>query len=229
MVMVKGVIFDFDGTIVDSIDALWRSFNAGVKVFHLKTVVKGRLMGLMNEGHSLAEILRRIYPELRAESALGIISGIMDEIKNDYLAQGMERVRFSDGAEELLVLLKARGLRMGIVTSRTSSAERVWDELEHRRMRQFIDAVVTGAESRRKPAPDAVIKCLKRLNLSPGESVFIGDSQADIRAGKAAGVRTVAVATGVSAREGLEAESPDFVFDNLNCLIEKLDFILNGG
>ena len=49
-----------------------------------------------------------------------------------------------------------------------------------------------------------------------------------MRAGRAAGVRTVAVATGVSAKEELEVESPDFVFDNLHSFMDKLDFILSG-
>lgn len=226
--MVKGVIFDLDGTILDSIDALWRSFKAGVTAFGLEPAAKEQLMGSMNKGHSLAEILREIYPELRTESASGTISGIMAEIKKDYLARRMEKVAFSGGAKELLGLLKARGVRTGIVTSRSSSPERVWHELESRQMSHFIDTVVTAAETNRKPAPDAVIVCLKRLELLPEECIFVGDSQADIRAGKSAGVRTAAVATGVSARRELEAESPDFVFDNLHGFIDKLDFILNG-
>lgn len=227
--MIKGVIFDLDGTILDSIDALWRAFNAGVTAFKLAPVAKERLLGLMNLGRSLAEILGEIYPELRAESASSTVGCIMAEIKKNYLAQVTDEVRLSSGALELLDRLRVRGLRMGVVTSRSAPPEKLWNELERRQIAQFMKAVVTAAESRRKPAPDAVIECLKRLGLLPEECIFIGDSQADIRAGKAAGVRTVAVATGVSARRELEAESPDFVFDNLNCFVEKLDFILSEG
>lgn len=226
--MVKGVIFDLDGTLLDSIDVLWQSFNTGVEAFGLEPTAKEQLMDSMNQGHSLADILREIYTELRTESASGTISGIMAEIKKAYRAQGVEKVSFSGGAKELLGLLKARGVRMGIVTSRSSSPERVCHELESRQMPHFIDAVVTAAEANRKPSPDAIIVCLKRLELLPEECIFVGDSQADIRAGKSAGVRTAAVATGVSARRELEAESPDFVFDNLHGFIDKLDFILSG-
>ena len=55
--MVKVVIFDLDGTIIDSIDALWRVFNAGVTSFKLEPVVKECLLALMNRGTGLAEIL----------------------------------------------------------------------------------------------------------------------------------------------------------------------------
>ncbi len=226
--MIKGVIFDLDGTILDSIDALWRAFNAGAAAFKLEPVVKERLLGLMNQGAGLAEILAEIYPELGVESASGTVGDIMAAILNDYLARDKEEVGFSIGALELFGLLRARGLRMGVVTSRTVPPESVWHELERRQITQFIDAVVTGVESYRKPAPDPIIECLKRLELLPEECIFVGDSQADMRAGRAAGVRTVAVATGVSPKEKIEAESPDFVFDNLHSFIEKLDFILRG-
>jgi len=225
--MIKAVIFDLDGTILDSIDALWRAFNAGVATFKLEPVAKERLLGLMNQGISLAEILGEIYPELRAESASSMVRDIMAEIKMDYLAQSTEEVRLNSGVLELFDLLRNRGLRIGVVTSRTASPERQWHELERRQIAQFINAMVTAAESRRKPAPDAIIECLKRLEFLPGECIFVGDSQADVRAGKAAGVRTVAVATGVGVRGGLEAESPDFIFDNLRSFIDKLDFILS--
>lgn len=226
--MVKGVIFDLDGTILDSIDALWRAFNAGVTTFKLEPVAKERLLSLMNRGTNLAEILGEIYPELRAESASDTVGSIMTEIKRDYLARGKEEVTFSSGALELFDLLRARGLRIGVVTSRNSPPERLWHELERRQIAQFIDTVVTAVESRRKPAPDPIIECLKRLELLAEECIFVGDSQADVRAGKAARVRTVAVVTGVGTRRELEAESPDFVFDNLRSFIEKLDFILSG-
>ncbi len=225
--MVKGVIFDLDGTILDSMDALWRAFNAGVTAFKLGPVVRERLLGLMNQGISLAEILGEIYPELRAESASSMVRDIMGEIRRDYLARYTEEVGLSSGIQELFDLLRARRLKIGVATSRTAASEKLWYELGRLQMAQFIDAVVTAAESCRKPAPDTIIECLKRLELLPGECILVGDSQADIRAGKAAGIKTVAVATGVSAREDLEAESPDFVFDNLHRFIEKLDSILS--
>ena len=227
--MVKGVIFDLDGTIVDSLDTLWRAFNDGVTAFKLEPVGQERLFGLMNQGIGLADILGEIYPELRSESSSKTVVGIMSEIKKDYLAQCLEEVGLSGGVPELFSRLRARGLKIGVVTSRTVTPEKMWREFGRLGVTQFIDAVVTATESRRKPAPEPVIECLKRLELLPGECIFVGDSQADMRAGKASGVGTVAIATGVSAREDLEAESPDFVFSNLHSFMAKLDFILNGG
>jgi len=225
--VVKGVIFDLDGTIVDSLEALWRAFNAGVTAFKLAPVAREPLFALMNIGKSLADILREIYPELRTESASSTISDIMSVIRNEYLAKGVSEVRLSNGAPEVLERLRARGLKIGIVTSRTVAPEKMWREFNRLQVAQLVDAVVTANESRRKPAPEPVIECLKRLKLHSEECIFVGDSQADMRAGKAAGVGTVAIATGVSSRQNLDAESPDFIFNNLPSFTEKLDYILS--
>ena len=104
--------------------------------------------------------------------------------------------------------------------------ERLGPELKELGIDHFIDVVVTSAVSKRKPAPDTVIECVELLNILPEECIMIGDSQADIIAGKAAGVGTVGVATGVASISVLAQESPDFVFDNLLSLTDNLDLVL---
>jgi len=128
----------------------------------------------------------------------------------------------------LLKLLKQRGLRIGVVTSRSMLAEKQWQELEELKVAHLVDAVVTASDSRKKPAPDTVIECLECLRVLPEECVIVGDSLADIIAGKAAGVKTVAVTTGVADLPTLTVESPDFIFDSLPSLISELDLVLGG-
>ena len=226
--MVKGIIFDLDGTVVDSLDSLWRVFNVGVTAFKLVPVAGERLFALMNKGIGLADILREIYPELKAESSAAIISDIISVIRREYSAHYVDGVQLADGAQEMLGRIRARGLRIGVVTSRTVIPEKMWREFDRLKVTRFVDAVVTAAESRRKPAPEPIIECLSRLEIAPEDCIFVGDSQADMRAAQAAGVMTVAIAAGVSSREGLEAESPDFIFDNLPGFIKELDFVLDG-
>ena len=219
-------MFDLDGTILDSIDVWWRAFNDGVAVFQLEPVPKERLMEFMNEGARLAEILVGSYPELGAEVGSAMIGDIMEEIRKRYPTNSGAQVDLVIGALELLSLLKQRGLKTGVVTSRSMMAERQWQELGKLKVAHLIDAVVTASVSRKKPAPDTVIECLEYLGVLPEECVMVGDSLADIMAGKAAGVRTVAVATGVADLPTLAAESPDFIFDSLLSLISKLDLVL---
>lgn len=224
--MIKGVIFDLDGTILDSLDAFWRAFNAGVATFKLEPVAKERLLALMNRGASLAEILGDIYPGLRVEP-VSVIEEIKVEIRKEYLALSEDEVELTSGAKEMLSQLRLKGLKIGVVTSRSVPPDRGWRELTNLQVAHFIDVMVTGAKAKRKPAPDTVVECLERLELLPEECIFVGDSQVDIIAGRAAGVRTVAVATGVTDRQALASESPDFIFDNLPEFMGKLDLILS--
>jgi len=225
--MIRAVIFDLDGTVLDSIDAYWRAFNAAVAAFKLEPVAKERLLALMSQGANLAEILCSLYPALRLEPGSSIVERIKTEIREEYLAHGEGEVGLISGAQELFELLRLRGLKIGIVTSRAIPPERQWLGLEKLHVAQFIDAIVTGAEAQRKPAPDMIIECLRRLELSPQESIFVGDSQADVVAAKAAGLRTVAVTTGAGDMQALLAESPDFIFKDLLEFTDKLDFVLS--
>ena len=115
---------------------------------------------------------------------------------------------------------------MGVVTSRSMAVEKLASELRELEIGHLMDVMVTSAEVKRKPAPDAIIKCLQYLDVAPEECVMVGDSQVDILAGKAAGVKTVAVATGVALLAALKTESPDFIFDSLHSLMSQLDVIL---
>lgn len=225
--MIKAVIFDLDGTIVDSIDIRWRAFNAGVAAFKLEPVPKEGLMESMNSGARLAEILGDLYPALKAETGSPAIDEIIAEIRKRYPSDSSEGAGLASGARELFNLLRLREIRIGVVTNRVVPVERILTELGRLRVAHFIDAVVTAAEGRRKPAPDPIIECLNSLELLPEECVFVGDSQADMLAGKAARVRTVAVTTGVAHLPALAAESPDFIFDSLHSFIGELDMVLN--
>jgi len=227
--MIKAVMFDLDGTMLDSIDAWWQAFNDGAAAFQLEPVAKEPLMKFMNDGARLAEILVGFYPELGTDGGSAKIDEIMEGIRNMYPTNSGMQVDLALGALELLNILKRKGLKIGVVTSRSMLAEKQWQELHELEVAHLVDYVVTASNYRKKPAPDTLIKCLERLGVSPEESIIIGDSLADVEAGKAAGVKTVAVATGVADLPTLQAESPDFIFGSLVDLINQLDLVLGDG
>jgi len=227
--MIKAVMFDLDGTMLDSIDVWWQAFNDGVAAFQLEPVAKDPLMKFMNDGARLADILVGLYPELETDGGSARIDEIMEGIRNMYPTNSGTQVDLAEGAMDLLILLKRKGLKIGVVTSRSMLAEKQWQELHRLEVAHLVDYVVTAANSRRKPAPDTLIECLERFGVSPEESIIIGDSLADVEAGKAVGVKTVAVVTGVADLPTLQTKSPDFIFDSLVDLINQLDLILEEG
>ena len=82
-----------------------------------------------------------------------------------------------------------------------------------------FDAVVLGADvARRKPDPEGIVKCLDRLGVPPGSAIYVGDSDVDIAAGRAAGVGTVGVLTGAATSAMLSACGPDRLIADLSRL-----------
>jgi len=213
---IKGVIFDLDQTIIDSLGALTEAFNTGTGKFGLEPVIGERIAHFLDEGLRLGEMLLELFPSVFEED--GKRQACEDEIRKAYFELEPQRVLLKPGVKRTLQFLKERGVKIGIVTGRRSKGERKWLELRRLRIHKLVDVMVTGAEAAPKPAPDGVTKCFKELGLTAGECVFVGDSSIDIIAGKKAGVRTIAVHTGVADKELLAEQGPDYVLPDLNSL-----------
>jgi len=218
--MVKGIIFDFDETLVDSLETYWQIFQCGVKKLNLPVPKREELAALLSEGKGLLEILSQVYPALDKEAILNCAEE-MREAVNDVVQEFP--VTIKPGAKELLRSLKMKGIKIGLVTGRTLLSEQMWAELRELSIAQFFDAVVTGGEQPRKPAPDGIIACLEKLNVTPGDTVFVGDTKADLIAGKKAGVRVIVLSNHGAIFETAVHEQPDMVIDDLTQLVGFLE------
>ena len=217
---IKGVIFDLDGTLIDSLGAYTDAFNRGIRLFGLEPVTAKQIARFLDEGLRLSQMLLELSPSIfREEGKRGICEY---EIRRAYVELEPKGVVLKPGAKRTLQSLKGRGMKIGIVTGRRSQGERKWLELRRLNIRRFIDAMVTAAEAPAKPSPDGVIQCIKALGLSAEECVFVGDSRIDVMAGKRAGVRTIAVHSGVAGRELLAGQEPDYIVADLNSLSSYL-------
>lgn len=213
--MIKGIIFDFDETLVNSLETYWQIFNRGATKLNLPPASKEKLVALLSKGRDLKGIVSEIYPSLDTDAILNCTREMQQayaEVEREFPITLKPRVK------EVLRLLKMKGLKIGLVTGRVVPLEKMWAELDRLGITQFFDAVVTGIEARRKPAPDGVIKCLEELKLPSKDCVLIGDAQADVTAGKEAGVRVIVLSTGVCSGEILDTEQPDMVIDDLTQL-----------
>lgn len=223
---IKGVIFDLDGTLIESFGAVTQAFNEVLQSFGLEPISKDTLASFFDRSERLQNILLEIAPHV-FENKETIRKG-MEEIRKTYFRIERERVCLLPGAKEILSSLKMKGLKVGVVTARMTVGERKWLELRRLDIARFIDAMVTGGETRRKPAPDGIVKCLEKLGLSTEESIFVGDTQTDIIAGRRANIRVVAVSTGTADRKKLAAEKPTVIIDNLSQLIPTIQDLEKG-
>jgi phosphoglycolate phosphatase len=193
----RGILFDLDGTIADSID-----FFCGLS----REILTLAGMETLPERSALcAAIAQGIPPATRFLPAdYPGREFFLERIYRDGWTTWIERygaeTRPLPGACESIASLHERGFRMGLVTS--SSGELPF--LDRWNIRRFFATVVCRDHvSQIKPHPEGLLASLERLDLPPGEVLHVGDTPIDVRAGEAAGLRTVGVLSGAGTEEQL--------------------------
>jgi len=193
------VLFDLDGTVVDTVELIVESFR------HATRTVLGRELPdrhiLAGVGQPLRAQMERLS-EAHAQELYDVYREF-NHRRHDELIRGYE------GIDEVLRSLRADGRRLGIVTSKsrdtTQMAFRAVGLAEH------FDAVVTANDTHEhKPDPAPLLLCLDLLEAEPDRAIYVGDSPYDIQAGAAAGMTTAAVSWGVFGRETLLEARPDY-------------------
>jgi len=216
-----GLIFDLDGTLINSIEAFMLAFNETMGVFGLPPVSNRRLLGLVNGTRRVKEILLELAPHVFSHEEAMMHS--LTQMRTTYRRLEETHVQLMPGVKETLPLLKERGYRMGIVTARYTTGEVKWRELRRLGIDSFIDVIVTAAETPPKPAPDGILKCLDDLEVVADRSFFVGDTEVDIMAGHQAGLRVVAVASSTYDHAVLRAHHPWALIDSLHELLQTIE------
>jgi len=223
---VRAVIFDIDGTLVDSFEAYHRVFNEGVADFHITPISRDILRGYLAKGLSLREILQRVLESPMDEDTY---KACREKILRFFRQAEVEGVRSFSGTDELFRQLKDNEVKIGIATGRTSSPEDEWLRFKKLGLDRYISALVTSQEvEHRKPAPDAIIECAKRLDIPTGSCIVVGDTESDIIAAKRAGAIAVGVTTGHEDKQTLLSAKPAIVLESISDLMVYLKKEDNG-
>jgi pyrophosphatase PpaX len=193
------VLFDLDGTLIDSGDLILASFRHATQTVLGRTIPDDELMANVG-GHGIQAQMRE-FDEERA-----------DELVRVYREHNMgiyRSVRAFDGIVEQLDRLRADGRTLGVVTVKGRPTVDVTFTVLP--LAHYFEAVVTGDDTERhKPEPDPLLMALDHLGTRAETAVYVGDSPFDVRAAKAAGMTSVAVGWGrIHSRARLEAEQPD--------------------
>lgn len=213
---IHAVLFDLDGTVIDTTELIRSSFRYTCRKVLGKELPDEVL--LANVGRPLEVQMRILSPEHADE-----LVRVYREHNHRYHD---ELVRPLEGIEEILTWLREKGIKTGIVTSKSRwLAER---GLKICGLDHYFDCMIAADDVENpKPAAEPVLRCLEKLEVKQNEAVYVGDSPYDIEAGKNAGVLTVAVCTGPFSREKLEAAQPDFCCPDLKCLCEVLESLIS--
>ncbi len=205
----KGIFFDLDGTIVDSREAYLEAARTAFQA-----------MG--QEPPSMAtslEIPRRLEQK---QPLSPIIKGDTQKFLNLYL-----RTYYSITAEKTTPIpniqtalkILSEKAKLALITMRNVPKHAITKELTQFGIAQYFSHIVTAMDTHKpKPSPEALIKTVKAIDVHICDCIIVGDSISDIRAGKAAGAKTVAVLSGLFSRQELAKENPDLILKDATAL-----------
>ncbi|MBF0339524.1 MAG: HAD-IA family hydrolase [Magnetococcales bacterium] len=209
------VIFDCDGTLVDSLDAIARSANlALVEVGHSEGLPRERIAEVV--GLSLHEAMAVLMPD----TPDALRDRAVAAYKHHYarLADGNAfQTPLFPGVRETLTALRARGITLAVATGKSRRGlERTL--LEHD-LQEFFAAFMTSDQAPSKPHPAMIEKILDATGCLSGRTLMVGDTVFDLEMGHNAGVRTAAVTFGCHGRERLAQARPEFWLERLPDLL----------
>ena len=206
------VLFDLDGTLVDSGAMILASYRHATQSVLAREVPDEVLAGFIGGG-SIHEHMRQIDEE-RAEELVRVYREHNEPLHDDLEA--------FPGVEDLLASLEAQGRTLGVVTAkRRRTVDLAFAVLPLER--HFDVVVTTDMTELHKPHPEPVLKALELLGADPAGTAFVGDSPFDVAAGKAAGVFTVAVTWGnIHPVERLEEAGADLIVRTPEELLDGL-------
>ena len=187
--MYETIVFDLDGTLLDTLDDLTQAVNAALSIYSLPQRTREEVRGFV--GNGISKLMERAIGENRAD-----FQEILNAFKTYYQKHCADNTKAYAGVIELLQTLKNRGLNIAILSNKADFAVKMlakeyFDGL-------FTEAIGENEEAgiRKKPAPDSLFAVLKNLNADKKSTVYIGDSEVDIQTARNAGVDCISVTWG---------------------------------
>lgn len=205
---LRAVVFDLDGTLLDTVRDLGAAANATLHHFGLPEHPLEAYRNFI--GNGLLTLYRRAAP---ADTDEATVTALRDYGRDYYREHCTALTRVYPGVEALLHALAAKGLALGMVTNKTEGTAR-------RVMAHYFPDVtfrfLWGNDGVRplKPAPDAGIQLMQLLGLAPEQVAFVGDSDTDMAFASALGFRACGAAWGYRPREVLAANGAEFLLDS---------------
>jgi len=217
----KAVIFDLDGTLIDSLADLADSANIMLTEYGYPTheVEDYRLM----VGNGSRMLMKRCLPKDVSEE---FIDEALAKYKNIYESRFLEKTRSYDGILELLKELKADAIPLAICTNKHNKAAHTIVEVLFEK--QTFDYLIGEREGiPRKPDPTSALEIAQDMKIRPEEIVYIGDSMIDMKTALNANMLPVGVLWGFRDQKELEENGAKVLLEHPAELLEKIEFIKN--
>ena len=207
---LKSILFDFDGTLVHSVDILVSLFEEVLAEQNLPPTSPKKIRKLIGEP------LDQIFQKL---TNFDNIEHLTESFHTKENAQHTaEHIQLMREVVPTLEFLKSQNLKLGIVS--TKQRELVEPLSAELKIRKFFDIMVGGWDVKNpKPHPEPILHACEKLDISPQETIFVGDSLLDLQSAKAAKAVFVGVLTGVCDQTEFKKNHADYIFSHVGELI----------
>lgn len=195
--MNKAVIFDLDGTLIDSIHDIYDSINVMLAHFNFPLRTEEQVITYIGNGAKKL-VKRAIDKEISEEKLLECL----DYYNDIYTNSGSPKTKLFDGVGEMLKNLKVRGYKIGILTNKPQETT---DDVYNTYLKDYDFDIVVGQHEgmKIKPDPNELLSMLDRLSVKPENACFIGDGDTDAMLAINAGTRGISALWGYKPKQTL--------------------------
>ncbi len=211
----KAVIFDMDGTLLDTLADITDSVNYALGSLGFPLLVISEIRNYVGNG-----VLRMMELSVPGGTENPLFNDAVSLFKRQYAENCRNKTRPYDGIMELLEWLLERGYKTAVISNKYDTAVK---ELNQFYFSEYIPlAIGESSDIKRKPAADMLLTALNRLSVTTEEAIYIGDSEVDIETAKNAGVDCISVAWGFRDRDWLAARGAGKIVDSPGELLSHL-------
>lgn len=202
--MKKAVIFDLDGTLLDTLDDLTDGVNHALKMFGYPPRRREEVKKFV--GNGIGKLIARSLPPDTKKSEF---DKVLKEFRDYYTENCTAKTKAYSGIPELLSALGERGIKRAVVSNKNNRAvERLADKF----LKGLVDEAFGEREGiERKPAPDSVLEVLRLFGCEKKDALYVGDSEVDILTSENAGVDLAAVDWGFRSRDLLAEKGAEII------------------
>jgi HAD superfamily hydrolase (TIGR01509 family) len=219
---VNGVLFDLDGTLIDSAPIYYQIIDIVFERLGVPPASRQTLQEAMDDGEFDWDFVLPENMKNRKDKLVAEAREIIDDIAPPMFRK---QIKLIPGAAEVCKKIAKQGKLIGLVTSTPGDYISVkLGPMRKAGIENLLQVIVTADDVvNKKPHAEPLIKGSRKLGIAVDKCVYVGDTRVDIRAGNAAGMKTVGVLTGFDGYGALKKENPDAIIDS----IAQLNEIIN--
>lgn len=211
--MIKTILFDLDGTLLNTLTDLANCVNYALNANQLPQRTTAEIRAFL--GNGIRNLIEKSVPQ---DTTTALTDKVFQAFKAYYLEHSLDFTAPYEGIRELLAILKERGVKMGIISNKVDAAVQ---QLNRQFFDTYMDIAIGEREGvRRKPAPDSLLFAMEALNATAETTLYVGDSEVDYETAKAAHLRCALVTWGFRDESELRTLNADFYINKAEELLE---------